>query len=292
MSVVTFRSSDFLKNGDVISVRKDVTADGCGVHDHDFIEFAYVASGKGVHTVDGRSDVIRKGDLFLFATGVSHEYSVEGDEPIVMLNCLFLPEAVNEDIGSAGDFVGIAYRFLSSSFERGDDPKRYIKLSGARTAEAENILEDMLEEYRGGEYGYKQMLRSQLTRLLILAFRLYREGMIPDESAPVLRKLVVENALEYMKAHCALPMTAEQLARRSYLSASYFSRIFREETGMTALKMLRRIRLSKACDLLCSTTLGTALIGSKVGYEDTKHFYRLFKDAYGMTPGEYREKHR
>lgn len=290
MQYVTMKAAEYMKNGDAITVLKAVTRKRSGLHAHDFIEFAYVVSGTGYHMVGGEKDNIKKGDFFILNAHVPHEYTVKGSMPIVMLNCIFHPSAVDSTFADCKDFVDVAYHYLFHSFYAEDDPKNYIKLTGGHSRKIGEILEDMLEEYEAKENGYKQVLRSDLTKLLILAFRLYKESSRQTRNAPVLRKLVVDSSIRYMQSEYATPITCELLAERSYVSTSYFNKIFKEEIGKSASKMLQDIRMKKACELLSGTDLPASQIGLNVGYSDTKHFYDLFKRQIGMTPGEYRKK--
>jgi len=49
------------------------------------------------------------------------------------------------------------------------------------------------------------------------------------------------------------------------------------------------VRLSKAKELLCETTLRIGKIAERVGFESPYSFSHLFKAKTGMTPGEYRQ---
>lgn len=288
MQYETLKAAEFMKSGDAVSVLKTVSAGHCGLHAHDFIEFACIASGKGYHIVGGEKDNIKKGDFFIIDAGVPHEYMPEGGAPIVMYNCIFHPEAIDSALEEGKDFLDVAYHYLFHSFYSEDDPKNYIKLTGGHTRKILALLEDMHEEYEDKENGYMQILKADLQKLLILAFRLYKEDSRQVQSGPMLKKLVVDSSVQYMHSEYASAITGESLAERSYVSVSYFNKIFKEATGKTAAKMLQDIRLKKACELLENTTLPASQVGLNVGYADTKHFYRLFRQQTGMTPGGYR----
>lgn len=72
------------------------------------------------------------------------------------------------------------------------------------------------------------------------------------------------------------------------VSASYFSSIFKQETGQSFVEFLTRVRIDKACELLKCTTLRTAEIGEKVGYNDPHYFSAIFKKVVGMSPKDYK----
>lgn len=292
MKYETLRAADFIERDDDIAILKTVTDGHCGLHAHDFVELEYVVSGQGHHTVGGERDFIQKGDFFIFNANVPHEYISEGGSPIIVYNCIFKPESVDRSIREGEDFLDVAYCYLFHSFYSKDNPRCYLKFTGVRSRSVRKLLDDMYEEYQGKQKGYKQMLKSDLTKLLILAFRMYKEEEGQGQSAPVLRRLVVHNAVKYMEAAYASPITCEQLADRAYLSVSYFNKIFKEETGLTALRLLQKIRMEAAAFLLSQTDLPITQVAEEVGYADAKFFYKIFKSHNGLTPGDYRKEHK
>ena len=292
MPYETLQADRFMQTGDQIAILKTVTDGHCGLHAHDFIELAYVVSGQGHHTVGGERDFIKKGDFFIFNENIPHEYISEGGVPMIMYNCIFKPFSIDQSIREGGDFLDVAYHYLFHSFYSEENPKTFLKFTGVKSRPIRTMLEDMYAEYEGKQKGYKQILKSDLTKLLILAFRLYKDDASQAQSAPILRKLVVRNAVAYMQAEYGSPITCEQLAERSYLSVSYFNKIFKEETGATALRKLQTIRMEAAARLLRDTVLSTTQVALNVGYADAKFFYKIFKQHTGLTPGDYRAAQR
>jgi transcriptional regulator GlxA family with amidase domain len=59
---------------------------------------------------------------------------------------------------------------------------------------------------------------------------------------------------------------------------------------MTIVNYLIDLRLKMAASMLHISTLNVNEIISKVGFNDSKHFRRLFKKTYCLTPKAYREK--
>ena len=84
-------------------------------------------------------------------------------------------------------------------------------------------------------------------------------------------------------------MNVSEIAMRSFLSKSYFSRLFKKTTGQNFSKYLQNLRISEACKLLKTTDKKVIEIIYDVGLKDIKHFNVLFKRITGMTPGEYRK---
>ena len=94
----------------------------------------------------------------------------------------------------------------------------------------------------------------------------------------------------YISRHYAEPIRIDDIANELHLCSKQVSRIIYKEYGMPLSKVVHRRRLSVACMLLKSTSLPISQISESVGYEYENYFFRMFKDIYGMTPAEYREK--
>ena len=84
--------------------------------------------------------------------------------------------------------------------------------------------------------------------------------------------------------------SVEEMAINVNLSASHLHKLFKNETGMTAVQYVRHIRLEKARELLENSFLRVKEITNEVGISDQSHFIRDFKDKYGMTPSAYRKQ--
>ena len=73
------------------------------------------------------------------------------------------------------------------------------------------------------------------------------------------------------------------------LTPAYFSVMFKKETEIGFAKYLINERIEGAKDLLRESTLSVADICRKVGYNDPKHFTRLFEKNVGVKPAVYRK---
>jgi transcriptional regulator GlxA family with amidase domain len=78
------------------------------------------------------------------------------------------------------------------------------------------------------------------------------------------------------------------LASSVCLSPSRLRRLFTAQTGMTLSRCIKRLKLQRADDLVCTTFLSIKEIGAAVGLHDQSHFVRDFKLSYGCTPTERR----
>ena len=60
-------------------------------------------------------------------------------------------------------------------------------------------------------------------------------------------------------------------------------------TGLSPSNYIKRVRMDVAVRLLRETELPVADIASRTGFSTTKYFNKVFKEAFSMTPTDYRE---
>lgn len=96
-------------------------------------------------------------------------------------------------------------------------------------------------------------------------------------------------AKQYIQKHFNEPITLEDVCAATGFSTSYFSAMFKKETGEGFSKYLTRIRIERAKALLQETNLSIAEICTQVGYSDLKHFTGTFKKITNLNPSQYRK---
>ncbi|SUA90635.1 AraC family transcriptional regulator [Pandoraea pulmonicola] len=96
------------------------------------------------------------------------------------------------------------------------------------------------------------------------------------------------DAADFIRAHCRESLTLAQICAAAGLSASYLTRAFRAQYGLTphAFLMNQRIQYARA-----RLRRGHAIaeVALDAGFADQAHFQRTFKQLLAATPGQYRE---
>lgn len=106
-------------------------------------------------------------------------------------------------------------------------------------------------------------------------------------------KLLIEKAVAYIGEHfCDSDISVDTLCSVLNVSATYFSTLFKRETGMTFINYLTKVRLDKALQLLNTTEEKTYNISEMVGYTEPNYFSYVFKKQYGVSPSNYRKKNK
>jgi len=85
-------------------------------------------------------------------------------------------------------------------------------------------------------------------------------------------------------------LTAADIAAGVYLSPTYVSLLFKEETGETLFEYLTKVRIERAKELLKDPQTKFYEVCEAVGYSDPSHFSKVFKKMTGLTPSAYRDR--
>ncbi len=97
------------------------------------------------------------------------------------------------------------------------------------------------------------------------------------------------NAMEYMKNNWQNDFNLNKLAGVANLSPYHFSRLFKNEIGITPYNYYMNIKIDKLKHNLCDANLSIAEAFSACGVDYHGHFADVFKKSVGVTPSKYRE---
>ena len=84
-------------------------------------------------------------------------------------------------------------------------------------------------------------------------------------------------------------INVESLADIAGYTPYYFSKIFRDITGLNVIDYIRQVRITKAKELLSREDIRVGDIPMMIGLTNTSNFYATFKKDVGLTPSAYRE---
>ena len=107
-----------------------------------------------------------------------------------------------------------------------------------------------------------------------------------------LRQPVKADIHRVVEENYTSPISLDELAYLSGRSLSSFKREFQDIYGESPARWIREKRLSKAHELLRSSSLSVADIAYSLGFENPTHFSRIFKQQYGASPISFAEKGR
>ena len=97
---------------------------------------------------------------------------------------------------------------------------------------------------------------------------------------------------EFIEANLDMPLTVIDMASRTGLSASHFSRVFSATLKMSPHAYLMTRRLTRAQQLLASSNVSLAEIALMTGFADQSHLCRRFRETVGVPPSVFRRQYR
>ncbi|MGG1635257.1 response regulator [Paenibacillus sp. FSL K6-3182] len=109
----------------------------------------------------------------------------------------------------------------------------------------------------------------------------------PDRSA----KDLMESVRRYLDEHFMEPIGSDKLQQVFGYNKTYISNVFSDVVGMPPGKYLAKLRIDKAIALIHDRPeLSLRQIAELVGYEDSLYFSKVFKNATGISPREYKDR--
>ncbi len=263
------------------------------LHVHDFIEISYVASGTGIHILGDKEYKVSKGDLFLINYHIPHEFrslDTTMAPPLQVYNCVFRPEFLDINLLHYKEFSDVIhYLSFRSIFSFDSEEMGDLKILGGENSELENIYIKMLTEYTLKKDGYIELLRVYLMELMIKIFRILKNTSNSQINTITHHAKLIEQSIQYLKTNYSVSTKLNDIASKTFLSPTYFCRLFKDYTGMTVSEYTQRLRIEEACNLLKETDYKVIAIAQLVGYKDIKYFNEIFKKLTGMTPSGYKK---
>lgn len=100
----------------------------------------------------------------------------------------------------------------------------------------------------------------------------------------------VEKAIWFIESHFARDITLDEVAAVCGLSRFQMSRLFSNAVGMTVTAYVRGRRLTEAARMLAGGAPDILDVALQAGYGSHEAFSRAFRDQFGLTPVEVRER--
>lgn len=126
----------------------------------------------------------------------------------------------------------------------------------------------------------------------------FHSNMVTEYSDTTLRKpkgenlTIVEKAENYIEMNFAEAISMEEIAQKIHVHPSHLMRIFKKEKGITISNYRNLRRTKEAKELILYSNLSMTEIAMMVGFSNPQYFSKFFKEAEGVTPIEYKKKHK
>jgi two-component system response regulator YesN len=112
---------------------------------------------------------------------------------------------------------------------------------------------------------------------------------ITQQSGKKNMSTAAKRAVSFISENYSRKICLESVADEIHVSPSYLSMLFKQQTGLNLIEYLNRFRIEKSKDFLNDLNLKIYEVAYKVGFQDEKYYYLLFKRYTGLTATQYRE---
>ena len=228
----------------------------CGPHIRGYFVLHTIHAGKGSYTVHGKTYHLSAGDSFMLLPDVTTEYQADARDPWQY------------------SWVGFSAQIVLPDWF-------YLPVWHGPSLEA-MFLKMIETEAQSPRQGREARLCSLLWQLVALA-----EEQQPPKSK---NNAYVQRAQALMQNQFIYGIQVSDIATRVGLERSYFSHLFKKETGVSPQKYLTDIRMRRAAVLLKERDTTPGIAALSVGYPDVFSFSRMFRQYYGVSPNQYKKE--
>ena len=253
-------------------------------HNHDFFEMSYVYRGAFHNTIEGYTIKQPENTLVLLSPQAKHCCDTVNHQDIVF-NFLIKRELIENIFLQMFSESEPVCRFFLDSLYNVRQQKPYLFF------ECDNVLisliHSMIEEYFGQQEFYQSIIKSKLTELFSRLSRMHKQqNRELGETDSYQLMVQIETYLEQNYSTATL----SSMAKFFHYTPSYLSKLIQQQFQKKFSTLLQEIRLQYACRYLGYSSLPIDQVVELVGYTDVSHFYRVFKQKYGVSPNQYRKQ--
>ncbi len=245
-----------------------------GEHSHDgFAECFLVVSGRMKHRINGQERILCTGEFVMMRPSDRHDFQPVRGESFTFRNIAFRAETL--------EFIRERYFPTQHTFWGGNE-----ELPEVWTLDGEPL--------RRMERRIARLMTKPHTQLYIEQFLLDVLTDPPSHPHSTLAPMPdwLEHTCEALRNPVESAGGTAALFRLAGRSPEHVSRELKRCTGETPTALVNRLRLEHAARRLLLSGGDITTIAYDCGFETLSYFSLLFKKRFGLTPRDYRKKHR
>ncbi|WP_455715909.1 AraC family transcriptional regulator [Anaerosporobacter sp.] len=252
-------------------------------HWHSDIEFIIVLQGKILYSVNGKDQLLEKGQCIFVNSGQLHSsHAVNG------CDCKFLCLLFHPSLFTTVEQIKDSY--VKSISQNQNIP--YYLLSHSVKWQSEVIikLQEIFELCQTYDSGFELIV---LSHLYSLWHTLYQNllSTSPNEGFIVNKRLEsLHSMIGYIQNCYSTKLTLEKIALAGCVCRSSCCDIFQSILGITPIQYVTNYRIEKSIEYLNNSTLSITEIAMRCGFNSSSYYTELFHRELGCTPSEYKKR--
>ena len=254
------------------------------LHNHNYVEIVYVATGHCTNCFSGFSFEMKAGDVCIMTPSSVHALSCTNDYSVI-LNLMMNKEYFDQNFLSLIRGGKILVNYLENIIYQKDNSP-YILFPTGNDAWLKEIAIHLLSEAVQKPHAYEYSISLLTQEFLLHLVREYEmQAIIPNIKAQSQNNLMVA-ILGYLSINYK-NATLESTAQFFGYSTAYLSRLIHKTTGKSFSYIITELQMEHAIEMLKNGKTNLTDIAQEVGCFDSSHFSKKFKTYYGISPKAY-----
>ena len=151
--------------------------------------------------------------------------------------------------------------------------------------ELRRIFSKIIRSAKSDDLSEMLSLRSAI--LDVVSFYIKKSGTKSAAIFPEETKRLSE-IIAYIKNNISDNITTSDLAKQFHLHPNYFIRYFKQQTGLTPVSYINKLKFEHAKHILQTTEKSISEVMESVGFNDLSNFSNFFKAYAGSSPRNFR----
>lgn len=261
-------------------------------HWHDELELIFIHEGCGEFHVSDDSYILAKGQGLLVNQGMLHSFSIaKGCE-----NCVYSSVVFHPSFLLSYNQTKLCSIYLHPIISNSSLTGLPLSENVPHEKEILHLLQQIIRINKERQYCYELYTKDYLMRLWILLLERHtRESCTSSESGDTrisMDEARAKEAIRFIEEHYADSISLDDIAASIHVSKSECCRCIRRCMKMTPFEYLMKYRIFVAAGLLCDedSNDSVAILASKVGFNSSSYFNKLFKKYMNCTPTQYKTR--
>ncbi|HIT89904.1 MAG TPA: helix-turn-helix domain-containing protein [Candidatus Merdenecus merdavium] len=266
-------------------------------HRHNFFEIMIILKGEIYQQIEGTDYQYSTGTCCVINRNIHHREKFYGEALVLFigLSSEFITQLIHEQSSFyfhnemwKGNSI---FNFLKKNIDS-EKSKDYLDIFPSFQNQnsifqlhriSDRLLHLMMHPVLGSTYGIKSMICE------LFSYLDNKEAFhITPVSIKTSADLLLFSKVSHLFEDTDGRLSRAELSSLLNYSGNYINTVVKRYAGMCLYDYGLTFRLKKASELLRSSDASISSISASLNFNNRTHFYDLFKEKYGVTPGEYR----